>query len=72
MIESHENGELQLYNLAEDIGEQTDLAERKADVARSLLARLHEWRNKVDAQMPTRNPDHDETRATRVGRSRKN
>ena len=71
LIEFHESGKLELYNLAEDVGEQNNLAARKADVARALLARLHKWRNDVDAQMPTENPHYDETRAAQVGRKRK-
>lgn len=71
LIEFHETGNLALYNLAEDLGEQANLATQEADIVRALLTRLHKWRNDVDAQMPTENPHYDETRATQVGRQRK-
>jgi arylsulfatase A len=71
MIESHESGELELYNLAQEIGEQTNLARQQPNVAKDLLARLKKWRVNVGAQMPTENPDYDDARATEVGRRRK-
>lgn len=71
LIEFHETGNLALYNLAEDLGEQANLATQEADIVRALLTRLHKWRNDVDAQMPTENPHYDETRATQVARQRK-
>ena len=71
LLEFHENGKLELYNLTEDVGEQTNLATQKANLAQALLTRLRQWRSDVAAQMPTENARHDETRATQVGRGRK-
>jgi hypothetical protein len=51
-----EDGHVELYDLAVDIGEQHDLAPRFAEQARRLQARLWAWREEVDAQMPRPNP----------------
>jgi len=59
LIEFYEDGRLELYNLARDIGERTDLA--KSDPARA--ARMHgmleRWRKSVEAHMPVANPKYD-------------
>lgn len=71
LIESHESDQLELYNLEQDIGERINLAQQKPDIVKDLHRRLQKWRTKVGAQMPTRNPDYDESRATQVKRRRK-
>ena len=48
-----------LYNLAEDIGEQNDLAAEMPEKVAELRAMLAAWRDDVGAQMPTENPDYD-------------
>jgi len=53
LIESYEDGSLELYDLARDAGESENLAAREL---RDLLA---EWRRSVGAQMPAPNPDYD-------------
>jgi hypothetical protein len=68
LIEFHEDGELALYNLKDDPGGATDLAAKMPEKAAQLRDRLHAWRKRVDAQMPTENPDHDPSRATEVSR----
>jgi arylsulfatase A len=58
LIEWYEDGQVELYDLAADPGEQRDLAaERPADVRR-LRDRLTRWRESVAAQMPTPNPQY--------------
>jgi len=64
LIEFFEDDHLELYNLREDIGEQNDLAAKYPDRAGGLRQKLHAWRQEVDAQMPTPNPDYDPIRAT--------
>ncbi len=59
LIEFHEDSRLELFDLANDIGEMTNLANAQADVASRLRAKLHAWRERVGAQMPTPNPDYD-------------
>jgi arylsulfatase A-like enzyme len=55
-----ENGDLELYNLREDIGEKHNLAAKNADKTAELLAALQSWQKKVDAPIPTKlNPQYD-------------
>ncbi|MCA9101230.1 MAG: aryl-sulfate sulfohydrolase, partial [Planctomycetales bacterium] len=52
LIEFFEDGRLELYDLAADLGQQHDLAPSEP----ALVARLHDklvaWRRQVDAPMP--------------------
>ncbi|MGI9629108.1 MAG: sulfatase [Longimicrobiales bacterium] len=53
LVEWFEDGALELYDLSSDLGERRDLAsERPDDVAR-LSSALHQWRDDLDANMPT-------------------
>lgn len=45
----------ELYDLENDIGETTNLADSLPQKSEELKQLLHEWRNQVDAQMPTVN-----------------
>ncbi len=55
-----EDGALELYNLAEDIGETTNLAEERPAKTQMLLSRLKAWRRQVKAPVPDEpNPDFD-------------
>ena len=56
LIEYFENGTTQLFNLRDDIGEQNDLTATMPEKAKELREMLHQWRNRVNAQMPTPNP----------------
>jgi len=55
LVEFFTDNHVELYNLADDIGEKHDLAKKMPDKAAALRANLHAWRKAVDAQMPTRN-----------------
>jgi arylsulfatase A-like enzyme len=59
LIEHYEDNQIELYNLREDIGETRDLAQKLPEKATQLKKMLHEWRNSVDAQMPTPNLDYE-------------
>ena len=50
-------GEIELYNLEEDICESCNLAEKFPDKVTELLNELHVWHNEVNALIPTQNPD---------------
>ncbi len=50
LIERFEDGRVHLYNLAEDIGEQNDLAEKMPDRVDEMRALLHNWYKEVDAK----------------------
>lgn len=67
-IEFFEDNRLELYNLAEDIGEATNRAMDLPETARDLRERLHRWRDSVGAELPVPNPDHDPMRAHEWGR----
>jgi len=71
LIEFHEDYGAELYDLSQDIGERTDLAEKLPALVDALRGKLHAWRESIDAQMPVENPNYDPNRATQVGRQRK-
>ena len=53
LIEYFDNGELQLYNLKDDQGEQVNLASEKPALVRSLHQEMKDWRSEVGADVPT-------------------
>lgn len=57
LVEWLEDDRVELYDLAQDVGETQDLAEARADEAEVLRRRLHQWRRDVGALMPSPNPD---------------
>ncbi|MHC4509167.1 MAG: sulfatase-like hydrolase/transferase [Planctomycetota bacterium] len=63
LIEFYEDGRLELYDLASDIGEKKDLATEMPQKAAQLQQKLARWRRSVKAKMPTPNPDYDPARA---------
>ena len=63
LIETFEDDRLELYNLHDDLGETKNLADAMPDRAAALRKKLAQWRRRVDAQMPTPNPDYDPKRA---------
>jgi len=63
LLEFFDDGTLELYNLREDLGEQTNLAEKMPQTAQSLEARLETWRKSLGTKMPTENPRYDRHRA---------
>ncbi len=62
LIEWYEDGRLELFNLAEDIGEARDLSSQHPGRVNEMHARLTAWRKSVDARMPVRNPAFDPER----------
>ncbi|MBP88883.1 MAG: sulfatase [Planctomycetaceae bacterium] len=71
LIEFHEDDRVELYDLLTDIGEQNDLTAKMPEQATKLRAKLHKWRDAIDAQMPVENANYDPQRATQVGRQKK-
>ena len=59
LVEHFEDGRLELYNLAEDAGENRDLSRELPERRNELHRLLKKWRASVGAQMPTPNPDFD-------------
>lgn len=66
LIESLEDGHLELYNLANDPSETQNVKGQQGDRTAVMQRSLHEWRQKVGAQMPTQNAHFDPNRATEV------
>ena len=56
LIEFFETGEIELYNLALDIGEQDNLAPSRPEKAAELHRQLRTWREAVAAPMPSMKP----------------
>ncbi len=59
LIEYYEDMRVELYNLAEDVGETRDLAGAMPQKVEELRADLHAWRESVGASMPQPNPNYD-------------
>ena len=59
IIEYFEDGNTELFNLREDIGERNDLAAKEPETVRALHKKLKAWRNAVGAKIPERNPNFD-------------
>lgn len=56
LIEWYEDMKVELFDLQADLGERHDLARKLPDKANELRVLLHDWRQHVNAQMPTENP----------------
>src|SRR5262249_9958192 len=59
LIEHYEDGRVELFNLARDVGETRNLAQAEPKRAADLKARLGAWRKEVGAQENTLNPKFD-------------
>ena len=60
LVEMYEDGGLELYDLAKDIGERTNLAARMPRKTRELHAKLVKWRKSIPGlRMPSPNPAYD-------------
>lgn len=56
LIEKLDTGELELYNLALDIGEKNNLADAHSELAQSLFTEMQAWREDVNADPMRPNP----------------
>jgi len=52
LIKYYKTGQVELYNLADDIGETKNLAKSMPDVTNRLNARLGKWLKETRAAMP--------------------
>jgi arylsulfatase A-like enzyme len=59
LVEQYEDGGVELFNLASDPGEKSNLADKEPARATELRARLAAWRRSMGAQEPTANPEFD-------------
>jgi arylsulfatase A-like enzyme len=58
LIEWYEDMRVELFNLREDLSEKKNLATSRPEKVAALREQLHAWRTKLDAAMPTPNPDY--------------
>ena len=54
LIKRYGTGQLELYNLSDDIAEKRNLASSKPRVAKRLENQLDTWLDEIDAKMPIR------------------
>ncbi len=54
LTEYYDDGRVELFDLASDLGEERNLATKMPDKARQLQDQLHAWQKSVAAQMPLR------------------
>jgi arylsulfatase A-like enzyme len=59
LIEHYEDGRTELFNLARDPGENTDLSSQEPDRAADLRGQLAGWRHEIGAQENAANPRFD-------------
>jgi arylsulfatase A-like enzyme len=59
LIEFYEDGHAELYNLADDIGEQNDLSQAEPERVEQMRNRLHEGMESMGARDPLPNPGYD-------------
>jgi len=62
LMENLETGQVALYNLADDVGERHNLADRESTKAAELLGRLKAWRDAVGADPMRPNPEYEGAR----------
>ncbi len=58
LVESYETGELELYDLENDISESKNLSMTMKQKTQELYKLLSDWRKNVNAQMPLPNPEY--------------
>jgi arylsulfatase A-like enzyme len=59
LIEFYDPPSIELYNLSEDLGEQSNLATEMPDRANELLQRLRQWIEDSGTELYTLNPDYE-------------
>lgn len=67
LMEFFEDGRLELYDLATDLGETNNLASTHPDKAAALHTKLKAWREEVGAAMPTKNDGPAAVPAKKMG-----
>jgi hypothetical protein len=61
LIEWFEDMRVELFNVRSDVSEQHDLAAQLPERTAALCQQLHDWRQSLNAAMPTPNPDYRPT-----------
>ena len=52
LLRYYEDTRVELYNLADDVGERNDLSTKRPEMAQALVKRLEAWWERVGAQHP--------------------
>lgn len=66
LLEFFEDGRLELYNLAVDVGEQDDISARMPEKTSEMYELMQSWRASVGAHVPSAlNPEYDPGRSRR-------
>lgn len=71
LMEYFEDGRLELYNLAEDIGEKNNLASAQPDKVKELQSQMIAWRKEIGAKMPTPNTPTEAPKKKGKGKGKK-
>lgn len=59
LIQYHEDGSLELFNLAEDLSEKNNLAKKNHEQAQAMLKKLQAWQQETKAPIPDKkNPKY--------------
>ena len=56
LISYYEEGNIELYNVADDVGEQTDVASKHPEITAAMKTDLDNWLRETGAAMPSTNP----------------
>ena len=59
LIYYHEDGRYELYNIANDEGEQLDLAHQYPEKVNKMKSKLMAWLKETNARFPVKDPDFD-------------
>jgi arylsulfatase A len=71
LIETFDPKGVELYNLADDLGETRNLAAAQPALTAELRRELDQWRRDVGAEMMQPNPDHDPSAPARETKKKK-
>ena len=63
LIHYWEGGRNELYNLASDLGEQTNLVDQQPEMVKTLSEKLHAWLTSVKAMKPKKDSNYDKALA---------
>ena len=66
LVEYYETGEIELYNLKEDIGELNNLVKEQPERAAQMLKKLQQWRIDSHSPKPKLNPNYDPQKDYRI------
>lgn len=58
LLEFYEDNSIELYNLAEDMGELNETSADEPELAAAMREQFQQWRKEVNAQMPEPNPNY--------------